>query len=288
MAKTHTDEPAAASKQEAKAQRKKQARREARLMLKVEQARQSQQKAERKLARAQSVLERRKARVQKFEEKLAQARSAREAQNGSGPVISAQPQEQPAAERAPAAPQEPRETGTRTYEAALPPAEGRVDILMGDLAPLASSQEDGGDLEAIIAMREESTPPAEGRADILENGQEAATASQDPGTASEEAPAVPPEKDPDAITEEMAQSIMDEISDSAVLAQPGATSGESAPEPTNETPVLEEGSSEFHLETADSETGESVEQEGEEAATEPEVSSEAETSSEAEEPPQSE
>lgn len=70
---------------EARKQRKKQAKQEAKLMLKVEQARKDVQKAEKKLTKAQANLEASNAQVQTLENKLAQLRSShQDAQNGSG------------------------------------------------------------------------------------------------------------------------------------------------------------------------------------------------------------
>lgn len=69
---------------EARKQRKKQARQEAKLMLKLEQSRKGVQKAERKLTKAQSNLETSNAQLHTLENKLTQMRSSnQEARNGS-------------------------------------------------------------------------------------------------------------------------------------------------------------------------------------------------------------
>lgn len=70
---------------EARKQRKKQAKQEAKLMLKVEQARKDVQKAEKKLTKAQANLEASNAQAQMLENKLEQLRSShQDAHNGSG------------------------------------------------------------------------------------------------------------------------------------------------------------------------------------------------------------
>lgn len=69
---------------EARKQRKKQARQEAKLMLRVEQARKDVQKAEKKLTKAQANLEASNAQVQTLENKLTQLRSSQDAHNSSG------------------------------------------------------------------------------------------------------------------------------------------------------------------------------------------------------------
>lgn len=70
---------------ETRKQRKKQAKQEAKLMLRLEQARKDVQKAEKKLTKAQANLEASNAHVRTLENKLTQLRSSEEdTRNGSG------------------------------------------------------------------------------------------------------------------------------------------------------------------------------------------------------------
>jgi len=74
MAKTAQKEKPATSNNESKKQQKKQARQEAKAMLKLEQAKQDAQKAEQKAAKAQALLEARRTSVRKLEAKVAHTR----------------------------------------------------------------------------------------------------------------------------------------------------------------------------------------------------------------------
>ena len=79
---------------ETRKQRKKQAKQEAKLMLRLEQARKDVQKAEKKLTKAQANLEARNAQVQTLENKLTQLRSSeKDTLNGSS-LAEEQPDEQ--------------------------------------------------------------------------------------------------------------------------------------------------------------------------------------------------
>ena len=72
----------AISTQQSKKERKKQAKREAKLMLKVEKGQKEVKKAERKVSKAQADLETSKGRLHKSEEKLTGLRAAQDSHNG--------------------------------------------------------------------------------------------------------------------------------------------------------------------------------------------------------------
>jgi len=78
---------------EARKQRKKQAKQEAKLMLKVEQARKDVQKAQKKLTKAQANLEASNAQVQMLENKLTQLRSSQQDEQSSSGQWEGQPDE---------------------------------------------------------------------------------------------------------------------------------------------------------------------------------------------------
>jgi hypothetical protein len=88
MAKTVTIEPEVLQKDETKQQRKKQARKEARTMLKIEQAKKDLKKAQKKVTRAQSNVDESQAHLHNLEEKLQQIRSPQEAEAPTPPTSS--------------------------------------------------------------------------------------------------------------------------------------------------------------------------------------------------------
>ncbi len=80
MPKTLTAEPDTSQQDETKRQRKKQAKQEAKIMLKVEQAKKGLKKAQKKLTRAQANLDKSQAQLQKLEEQLQQIHASEEPQ----------------------------------------------------------------------------------------------------------------------------------------------------------------------------------------------------------------
>lgn len=76
MAKTQTAKPNATQQKTDRQGRKKQAKREAKLMLKIEQAKKDVQKAEQKVARAQTNLEGSRTQLRDLEQKLNEARAS--------------------------------------------------------------------------------------------------------------------------------------------------------------------------------------------------------------------
>jgi len=76
MAKTSIDTPALEAEKAAKKERLQQAKQEAKIMLRLEQARAKVQKAEKKVAKNQSKLETTKSNVSVLEEQLAQVKNA--------------------------------------------------------------------------------------------------------------------------------------------------------------------------------------------------------------------
>jgi len=76
MAKTQTAKPNATQQKTDRQGRKKQAKREAKLMLKIEQAKKDVQKAEQKVARAQTNLEESRTQLRDLEQKLNEARAS--------------------------------------------------------------------------------------------------------------------------------------------------------------------------------------------------------------------
>ena len=118
---TH-DRAATSDAQGTKKQRKKQARREAKLLLKLGQARDDMQKAEQKVAKAQARLEASRTHLHDLEAKV---------QEVHAPQGEAQPEMSNANNGQP-------ENATTNQVTSLPPAEGRTDI-PGDVPQKASS-----------------------------------------------------------------------------------------------------------------------------------------------------
>jgi hypothetical protein len=95
MAKTATTEPDVSQKDEARRQRKKQAKQEARTMLKIERAKKDVKKAQKKVARAQSNFDESQTHLHDLEEKLQQIRSPQENQAEEAPTSQTTPGELP-------------------------------------------------------------------------------------------------------------------------------------------------------------------------------------------------
>ncbi len=139
--------------QETKRQRKKQAKREAKTMLKLEQARQDVQIAEQKVARAQVRLEASRTHLRNLEERVAQMHTSQaEAQNEQQPETSMShtssgQQEQGSENNATA------DTSTLTNQVTtVPPAEGREDITVDTPQDQVSSSSES---EPFVVSEEE-------------------------------------------------------------------------------------------------------------------------------------
>lgn len=123
-------------------QQKKQARREAKAMLAIEQARTGVEKAEKKLAKAQLRLEARGARLRNLEAALNALRTPHtgESEPDSGYDHQQGQPEQPEEESATSTPETPSSNGAQQLPTeipvnqleAQPPAEGRADIFTSD------------------------------------------------------------------------------------------------------------------------------------------------------------
>ncbi|MBA2396701.1 MAG: hypothetical protein H0V70_28585 [Ktedonobacteraceae bacterium] len=95
MTKTATIEPEASQKDETRQQRKKQARKEAKTMLKIERAKKDVKKAQKKMTRAQSTFDESQAHLHDLEEKLQQIRSPQEPAVEETPTYQAPSEELP-------------------------------------------------------------------------------------------------------------------------------------------------------------------------------------------------
>lgn len=138
-----------------KKQRKKQAKREAKAMLKLEQTRQDVEKAERRVTKAQAQLEARRTRLHNLETEVEEMRHSQEHAEAGIDTSSATSQE-------------PTQSGIENHENTstptdqviyLPPAEGRTDV----------SQEQGDSSD--------QASPGEG-ADVAQGQERVQTASQ--------------------------------------------------------------------------------------------------------------
>ena len=133
MAKTpNTQQPVTADQEEAKKQHKKQAKREAKLMLELEDARKDVQRAEQKFSKAQSNLEASRSHLHDIEEELAQIRGNQTAQPES-PVVTA-------------------------------PAEQSKESPL-EQTSIPDQGESYEDTEAVEALHQSSLPPVEGSSD---------------------------------------------------------------------------------------------------------------------------
>src|SRR5579875_217483 len=179
MAKTmNQDQTASGQANGQQKDRKKQARREAKVMLAVEKAKASLEKAQRKLAKAKQRLEVRAARLQSLENKLSDMRSSQahdrtqsdsleHGLNGqSGQGIN----DQTAVATMPSTPVDP--PATQTHSIGEESAGGATEPASTPDTPIPANQE-------------VSLPPAEGRADILPEDQ--ATGTQEATADSAEA-----------------------------------------------------------------------------------------------------
>ena len=127
----------APSQGQGKKQRNKQAKREAKMMLKLEQAKQDVQKAEQKVAKAQTRLEARRTHLRTLENQMAEMHSAHQESEVSTPDAGFDNQQ------------------------GQPEAAGETN----DTAWQETSSYDGHST-SIPTAQEESSPPAEGRTDI--------------------------------------------------------------------------------------------------------------------------
>ena len=144
MPKTATAEPETPQKDQIRQQRKKQAKQEAKLMLKIEQAKKGLKKAEKKLTRAQSSLDENQTHLHKLEEKLQQIRTpegpqAPDAQTPSEVSSEVQP------EVSDGVYQEPllaSETSTPETDTAIASKEGSDNIPSDQELPLTQAESD--------------------------------------------------------------------------------------------------------------------------------------------------
>ena len=133
---TH-DGAATTDAQETKKQRKKQARREAKLLLKLGQARDDVQKAEQKVAKAQARLEASRTHLRDLEAKVQEVHTPQgEAQPEMSNANNGQPEN--ATTNQTSAPLTAKSSTPTNQVTSLPPAEGRADI-PGDVPQEASS-----------------------------------------------------------------------------------------------------------------------------------------------------
>ena len=159
-------------------QRKKQAKREARAMLAVEQAKASVEKAQRKLAKAQQRLESRNARLHTLENNLSEMRSSSHVSDDNVLQYGMNGQsEQTSTEQNPAATNE-QETSSVPAES-QPYVKSEKDEASSDAAGSTSSVN-----TPIPTDQEVSLAPTEGWEDILPEGQ--ATSEQEPASSSAE------------------------------------------------------------------------------------------------------
>jgi hypothetical protein len=156
MAKTVTAETDTSQKNEARRQRKKQARREAKIMLKIERGKKAVQKAQKKLTQAQSNFDEEQTHLHDLEAKLEQIRTTQEPQDTSSEEQQDQaPTSQTLSEDLPELKPEDFQTQEAVDEAYQEPL----------LMPPASTPPQA-DAEVIEAFHIESIAPAEGRDDI--------------------------------------------------------------------------------------------------------------------------
>ena len=131
MAKTLIKEEISSSSNGNKKQRKKQARQEAKTMLKLEQAKKDEQKAEKRFAKAQAELEVRRTNTRNIEAKLAEGRNSQHKSEVDVSATGSDGQgEQPGTEESSQGDTDnSAHISTPTNQVtSLPPAEGRTDI----------------------------------------------------------------------------------------------------------------------------------------------------------------
>jgi len=196
-------------------QRKKQARREAKAMLAVEQARASVEKAQGKLAKVQQRLEARLARLHTLENKLSELRSSSHAPNENIPQHGLNGQsEQTTAEQSIITSNESQvsadSSGPQAYstsdkdeaataatstantpvptdqEVSLPPAEGREDILPADQATPEEEQ-----ANSLTEGREDTLPADQATSEEEQANSSAETEEPSESNASEEESSYP-------------------------------------------------------------------------------------------------
>lgn len=151
MAKTVTAEADTSQKNEARRQRKKQARREAKIMLKIERAKKDVQKAQKKLTQAQSNLDADQTHLDDLEAKLQQLRTAQKSQAQEAPVAQ-EPQGSQAGEQLQAPELKPEDFQTQE---AINEAYQEPLLMPASTPPQA-------DTEAIEAFHTASIAPVEG------------------------------------------------------------------------------------------------------------------------------
>ncbi len=181
MAKTQTAQPNTTQQKTDRQGRKKQAKREAKLMLKIEQAKKDVQKAEQRVARAQATLEGSRTQLRDLEQKLNEARASeqpetqtiQERQTRSPEVQHARNNGASSQEQlstAPGTPQADTAAMEAFHIASISPSEGRDDI--GTAQNTAQTEaEDQSAQQVINAEIGSSFEPAEGREDISVNGE---------------------------------------------------------------------------------------------------------------------
>jgi chromosome segregation ATPase len=149
--KVLTNEATPSRSVEAKKQHKKQAKREARLMLEIECARKDMERAEQKVAKAQAKLHAYAAQLEQLQEELAALRASQQEQIDHPQVISPE-QEQP-------------ETSVPVNQIQdVPPIEGRSDILETQLSTKGQGAETASSTTATAGHAEEmvaATPSTE-------------------------------------------------------------------------------------------------------------------------------
>ena len=149
MAKTFNTSQTADAQDEDKQQRKKQAKREAKLMLGLEDAKKDVRRAEQKFAKAQSNLEASRARLHELEEQLAQIQNKHTEQPESSAVADAQKQSYDHLKETERLPDqgesyEDSEAVAELHRSSLPPVEGRSDALSSDGSTNAISDSEVG------------------------------------------------------------------------------------------------------------------------------------------------
>jgi hypothetical protein len=169
MAKTMIREKNATS-QDAKKQHKKLAKQEAKLMLKVEEAKKAVQRAESKVAKAQTTLHGHNTKLHKLEDQLTHLRSGQQEPSAEAgdPAPSAQPDSQDLS--SPQAEQDNHSNQNGSHS-----SNGAYDAHNAqDASPSAAT-----DTPAIPTNQIDAQPPAEGRVDVSQDVDASATSDND-------------------------------------------------------------------------------------------------------------
>lgn len=162
MVKTVSKKEATTSPDGTKKQRKKQAKQEAKTMLKLEQAKKNEQKAEKKITKMQEKLETIRMQIHKFEIKLSEIRSPH--QEPAAEVAEAQPD---AEEHEPGLAESPSSTAGEENAR----SENRADISIAPGGQKTTLSEGDGHVD--VAYEQETTSPAGGDRSDNNPGQEA-------------------------------------------------------------------------------------------------------------------